>query len=129
MLVKHNLTGSRTARSNAETINYIVKTAFEELEKHLAGDTLGAGCFLKEVAELTLEHTICVFSFLLLFELCAIFRSLSSAVGTMLSRRIVLLCQNFILAVDCFAEFAGDFGLGTCISCHCFLIVLLKRAF
>lgn len=42
MTVKHELTGSRACGGDAETVYYVVETAFEELEKDLTGDTLGA---------------------------------------------------------------------------------------
>ena len=69
MLVEHELTGGGAAGGEAKTIDYVVQTRFEKLEKNLTGDTLGAGSVFEEVAELTLEYTVGVFSFLLLAEL------------------------------------------------------------
>ena len=119
MLVKHELTGCGTGGGDAQTVNDVVQTAFEKLEKDLTGDTLHRGCFLEEVAELTLQNTVGVFGLLLFTKLCAILGSLAATVLTVLAGGEVTAAQNLILAKDRFPEFTCDFGLGTCISCHC----------
>ncbi len=86
------------AAGRTETVHDVVETGFEELEEHLAGDAFGARRLFKEVAELTLEHTVCVFSFLLFAKLGAVLGSFLPTVGTMLARRIVLLSQHFVIA-------------------------------
>ena len=42
MLVEHELTGGGAGLGDAQTVNHVVKTALEELEKDLTGDTLHA---------------------------------------------------------------------------------------
>ena len=87
-----------------------------------SGDTFEARCFFEEVAELTLENTVGVFCFLLLAELCAVFRCFTTLVGSVLAGGEVTAGQYFVFAEDRFAEFTGYFGLGTCVSCHCIKI-------
>ena len=127
MLVKHELTCGRTAGGYAQTVNHIVKATLEKLEKNLTCNTLCAGCFLEEVAELTFKNAICIFCFLLLAELKTILGGLATAIGAMLSRRIVLLCQNFVIAEDRFTELTGEFGFWSCVSCP-FVYSLIKAA-
>lgn len=67
---------------------------------------------------MTLEHTVGVFCFLLFTELDAVFRCFAAFVCSVLARGEVAFLENFIGAEYWFAEAAGDFGLGTCISCH-----------
>ena len=116
--VKHELTGSCTGRSDAETIDYIVETAFEKLEKDFTCDTLRTRSFVEEVVELLLKHAVGVFSFLLLTELDTILGSFPSLVESVLARGIILLGEDFVFTEDWFAELAGDFGTWTCVSCH-----------
>ncbi len=118
MLVEHELACGGTACSQTETVHDVVETGFEELEEHLAGDAFGARRLFKEVAELTLEHTVCVFSFLLFAKLGAVLGSFLPTVGTMLARRIVLLSQHFVIAKYWLAELTGDFSFWSCVSCH-----------
>lgn len=83
--VEHQLTGSGAGRSDAQTEHHIVQTAFKKLEKHFAGDTLGAGSLVEKIAEIFLEHTIGIFSLLLLTQLSAILRSLAATVLAVLA--------------------------------------------
>ena len=80
------------------TVYYVVETAFEELQKDFTGDTLQARCLLEQVAELTFEHAIGVFGFLLLAELYTVFRCLATLVGAMLARGKVASCEYFVFA-------------------------------
>ena len=72
MAVEDDLTGSGAGLGDTQTINDVVETALEKLEKDFTGDTLDAGSFLEEVVELALENTISIFGLLLLTELNAI---------------------------------------------------------
>ena len=56
----------------------------------------------------TFKNAICIFCFLLLAELKTILGGLATAIGAMLSRRIVFLCQNFVIAEDRFTELKGE---------------------
>ena len=118
MTVKDELTGSSACGSYAETEYHVVETALQELEENLTGNTLFVACLFKEVMELLLKHSVGIFGFLLLTQLCAILGSLAALVGTVLARREIFLGENFIFAKNGFTEFAGDFGLGTGISSH-----------
>ena len=73
MAVKDELTGCCTGGCDAETVYYVVKAGFKELEEHLTGNAFGACGFLEEVAELLFEYAVGVFSFLLFAELNAVF--------------------------------------------------------
>ena len=77
MLVAYQLTGSSTRRSNTQTINDIVQTAFEQLKQYLTGNTLSSSGLLKQITELFFQNSISIFGFLLLTELDSIFRSFS----------------------------------------------------
>ena len=118
--VKNELAGGCTCGSDAKTVYHVVQTAFEKLEEELTGDTLEARSFLEEVAELTFEYTIGVFGFLLFAELYAVFRSFAALVGTVLARWEIATGEDLVFAENRFAEFAGYFGLGTCVSCQCY---------
>ena len=52
MLVTNQLTSSSTCRSNTQTEYYVVKTAFQQLKKHLTGNTFSGSGFFKQIAEL-----------------------------------------------------------------------------
>ena len=71
--VEHDLTSSSASFSNTEAVNYVVETAFEELKEYFTGDAFSAFSLSEEVAELTFENTVGVFSFLLFAELSAVF--------------------------------------------------------
>ena len=112
MTVKDELTGSCAGGGDAETIDYVVETAFEKLEKNLTGDTFGAGCLVEEVVELLLKNAIGIFGLLLLTELDTVLRSFSSFVESVLARGIVSLGEDFIFTEDGFAKLTGDLVRG-----------------
>ncbi len=85
----NELTGCSTSRSNTQTVYYIVKTTLELLKQSLTGHAIGTGCFFEEDTELSLENTICILCLLLLCELCAVLRSLTTTIIAMLARREV----------------------------------------
>ena len=114
----HQLTGSGTGGSESETVNDIVKTAFEHLEEHLTGDATRGSSAVEEVAELSFEHTIGVLSLLLLGEHHAIFRRLAATAVAMLSGREIATRKHFVGSEDCLAETTGDTRLWSNISCH-----------
>ena len=106
VLVVDKLAGSTTGGSDTQTINDVVKTAFEVLKENLTGDTTGAGCLLEHVAELLLQHTISVLCLLLLSKHDAILGSLATTVVSMLARREVTLSLYFGITQDGFAKTA-----------------------
>src|SRR3712207_37956 len=108
MFVAYHLTGSSTSRSNSQTENYIVKTAFEQLNKNFTGNTFSCFSFLKQIAELFFQNSISILSLLFLTKLNSIFRSLSFSRISMLSGRIILFGQNFVSSKNTFTEFTGD---------------------
>ena len=117
--VRYQLTCSSTRRSDTEAINEVVDAGFKQEDEVLAGAALHPVCLCIEVAELTLEKAVGVLHLLLLSQLNAVLRSLLALLGeTVLSRRIVLLFEILVGAVNRFPEFAGYFGCGPCISCH-----------
>jgi hypothetical protein len=104
VLVVDELTSSTTGRSDAQTINDVVKAALQILEENLTGDTTGTGSLLEHITELLLQHTICVLSLLLLCKHDAILGSLATTVVTVLARREVTLSLYFGISQDCLAE-------------------------
>jgi len=55
---------------------------------------------------------------MLFAKLDTVLRSFSSLVESVLALGIVFLGEDFIFTEDGFAKFTGDFGAGTCVSCH-----------
>jgi len=98
--MKHELTCSSAGGSDAKAINHVVQTAFEKLEQDFTGDTFGARSLVEEVAE------------------NAVFLCFAATVLAVLTRREIPSFEHFVGAKDGFTEFASNFGLGTCISCH-----------
>ena len=116
--MKHELTCSSAGGSDAKAINHVVQTAFEKLEQDFTGDTFGARSLVEEVAELAFEYAVCVFGLLFLAKLNAVFRCFAATVLAVLTRREIPSFEHFVGAKDGFTEFASNFGLGTCLSCH-----------
>ena len=108
MLVAYHLTSSSTGRTNAQTINYIVKTRLKELKQNLTGNTLTTLCSSKEQTELTLEYAISVLSFLLFSELITILGIFLTAIYTVLARSVIALIEHFIRAEDSLAKSTRD---------------------
>ena len=107
--VQHELTCSSTGGSDTQTVNDVVETSLEQLQEHLTGNTLHAGCLVEEVAELTLKDTVGVLCFLFFAKLCAVLGHFPATVGTMLARGIVLLGKVLVFTEDGFTQFAGNF--------------------
>jgi len=106
--VADELTGSSTGGSNAETEDDIVQAALQILEQDFTGNTIGAGCLLKHVAELLLEYAIGVFGLLLLSKHDAVLGGLATTVVAMLPGREVTLGQNLVGTENGLAETAGN---------------------
>jgi hypothetical protein len=120
--VGHKLAGLSTAAGNAETIDHVVKTGFNEFHELFTGNATTTGGFGIKLTELTLKDTISIFGFLLLLKLDAIFRNFATAtVLTVHTRSIRFLFVVLIRTVDGFVELSCYFGFRTCISCHYYL--------
>jgi hypothetical protein len=104
VLMVNKLTGSTTSGSYAQTINDVVQTALQVLEENLTGNTTGAGCLLEHVAELVLQHTVCVLCLLLLSKHDTILGGLATTVVTVLAGREVTLSLYFGVTQDSLAE-------------------------
>src|SRR5436305_1258235 len=99
MLVRNQLTGSRTGRSNTKTVNGVVQTSFKQLDQVLTRNTFTTNSFFECLAELTFQQTICIFRFLLFLQLQRILtRSLTLLCTTMLTGRIAVLGQILAIA-------------------------------
>ena len=113
--------------SDAKTVYHVVETALKEEDEVLTLLAAHAGSLVVCVVELTLEHTIHIFDFLLLFQLDTILLALLALCSeSVLSRRIVSLFKIFVCTEDGFAELTGDLGGRSCISCHSFLSLNVK---
>jgi hypothetical protein len=108
VLVTNELTCSSTSGSDTETINNVIETALQVLEKNLTGNTVGLSGCIEHVAELTLQHTISVLCLLLLCELSTILRLLAATVVALLPWREITLRENLVRAEDWLAETAGN---------------------
>ncbi len=119
MIVGNELTCGCPGRGDAETVHYVVETALEEEDEVLTLLTGEAGSLDVGVVELALQNSVHIFDFLLLLELSSVlFALFALRCETVLSRREVSLLKIFVSAEDGLAEFTGDFGAGTGISCH-----------
>ena len=119
VVVAYELTCGGPGGGDAETVHYVVETALEEEDEVLTLLTGEAGSLDVGVVELALQNSVHVLDFLLLLELGAVlFGFLALRCETVLSRREVSLLKIFVSAENRLAEFTGDFGAGTGISCH-----------
>ena len=73
MLVVHHLTGCSSGWSQTHTVDGIVQPGLQQLQQHLAGNSVAFGSFLVGLGKLALQHTISVLGLLLFFQLHAIF--------------------------------------------------------
>ena len=122
MLVVDELTGSSTGGSNAETVNDVVETAFKALEKDFTGNATGSGSLVEENAELLLKYTIGILGLLLLSEHDTVFRRLATTAVAGVAAIHTLVS----VAEDVLTELAAELHLGTCISCHILILVLVN---
>src|SRR5574344_1882624 len=104
----HQLTSSGTSGSNTQTINYIGEAALEQLNQDFTGNTFGTACLRKEQTELTLQHAIGVFCFLLFSQLLTILRVFLTTVHTMLTRSIITTVKHLVGTEDCLAKTTRD---------------------
>ena len=109
MLVTNQLAGSRTCGSYTKTEHNIIKTTLKILQKNFTGNTVCCCSLLKHVTELTFQHAVSVFSFLLLCQHDTVLRHFSATIVAMLSRREVSPRQNFVCAEDSFSKTARNF--------------------
>src|SRR5262245_39631597 len=77
--VAHELACRRARRREAHAIERVVEPALEELQEHLAGDSMRARRAIEVRGELALEHAIDTAQLLLLAQLRAVFRQLAAA--------------------------------------------------
>ena len=118
----HKLAGLCTAAGDAETIDNIVQTGFDEFHELFTGDTATTGGFGIEFAELAFENAIGIFGFLLLLKLDAILRDFTTTtVLAVHARSVRFLFVVLIGTVNRFVELSCYFGFWTCVSCHCLL--------
>ncbi len=101
MLVAYELTSCSTGRSDTETVNYVIETAFEDSEENLTSYTLSALSILVCDAELTLEKAVGVLCLLLLLQLSAVLRELSATVLTVLTGSVLALLEILVGTKDC----------------------------
>src|ERR1700712_5281464 len=118
VLVRNQLTGTGTGRGYAQPVNGIVKPGFEQADKVFTCNTLEPGSLFECLAELAFEQTISILRFLFFFQLQSIFTWSFSFPGcTVLTGRNTVLVQPLAITENGFAELAGDFGLGTDVTC------------
>ncbi len=108
MPVAYQLTGCSTRGGDSQTIHYIVQTALQELQQEFTGIAFYGSGTLKKIAELLLQHSVCVFCFLLLTKLNSILGDFSSPGIAMLTGSIVFLREHLVGTEDCFTEFTSD---------------------
>lgn len=119
VLVANELASSCAGGGDAETVNYVIKTALKDGEEDLTGDTLGALSVGVSDTELTLEEAVGVLSLLLLLELKTVLGDLAAAVLTMLSGRDELTLLEILVGTkDGLTETASDPGFRADVLCH-----------
>ncbi len=124
MAVKDKLSCLGSGHSKAQSVNDVVKSAFEDGEKVLTGLALSLGGQLEIASELALEKAVISFCLLLFSELRAILRGLAAAlamlagsVSTALKRALFgkasVALQKKLLILS-----AAKTANGVGISCH-----------
>ncbi len=115
----HKLSCGCSGRSDAHSVNNIVKPGLKQEQKILTFLASHAGSLQVSVVELPFQQAVHVSYFLLLLQLDAIFTHLLALCSqSMLSRRIIPFLEILIAAKYRLAEFTGDFCTRTSISCH-----------
>ena len=122
-ITSNDLACCRTSAGDTQTVYHVVQTGLKELKQDFTGNTFHRGGLGEEVAELFLKYAVGVFSFLLFTQLDAVLAGFAATVLSVLARGEVASCLDFVGAEDGFAEFTGDFGLRTCVSCHCCIVL------
>ena len=118
--MRHELTRLCPAAGDAETIDDVVETGFDEFHEFLTGDATTTGGLGVEFAELTLKDTVGIFGFLLFLKLDAILRDFATtAVLAVHARSVRFLFVVLVGTEDGFVELSCYFGFRTSISCHC----------
>lgn len=101
VLVRDQLTGSAARRRQAEAVNGIVQTGFQQLEQHIAGNAFAPGGFFKSIAELALQEAVGVLGLLLFHQLDRIVGALLAAAGvTMLTGRVLAFFESPVETVN-----------------------------
>src|SRR5690606_7913806 len=104
VLVRYQLTCSRTSRGNTHTVNCIVQASFQQPDQVFTGSTFQARRLYISVTELLFQYTVSVFGFLLFFQLDSVFRSgFTLTRWSMLTRRIAVLLQVLARSENWFA--------------------------
>ena len=106
--VRHQLTGGSASRCKSQPINHIIQTAFQQLQQYNPRHTRSTLSFFIGNAELSFQHPICIFCFLLFAQLNTVFRSFTTTRIAMLSRRIVFLRQNLVWTENRFTKLARN---------------------
>src|SRR4051812_15522090 len=97
MSVNYELTCSTACWCYTKTINHIVKTCFEKLQKNFTSYAFLTDSSVECVRKLTFQNAIDVLSFLFFSQLNSIFRLLAFLGFTVLTGRIVFLLKSFAL--------------------------------
>ena len=96
MLVRYQLACCRARRRDTHTIDGIVQTCFQKLNKVFTRCTFQAGSLYIGVTELLFKKTVSVFCFLFFFQLYSIFTSrLTLARRAVLTRRVAVFLKIF----------------------------------
>ena len=97
----------------------VIETALKKLEQDDTSDATAAGCFLIVSAELLLEDAVLETELLFFTKSDGVLRLLLTACAdAVLAWWEIAALQRFGRAEKGYAEAAGDFGAGTCVTCH-----------
>ena len=96
--VAHELPSLAARHAEAEAIHHVVQTAFQLLQKHFAGHTLGARRLLEVVAELPLLGEVNALGLLFFAQLQAVADDFGFAVLAMLAGSEVALFDGTLIA-------------------------------
>src|SRR5690606_23897442 len=121
--------------AKAHAVDYIVQTAFQQLQEDFAGGATGAGSLLVVTTELLFQHAIHTTYFLLFAQLNAVVgQAALTAVGRSRARRLIRLALGIQRADTALQEQVGAFttgklALGTDVSCHLALTPVTRGVF
>ena len=94
MTVHNDLTGHSAGLGQAKTIDYVVKTQFQEAQQVLTGNAAHVGCFQVVAMELLLQHAIHKLDLLLFLQLGTILGNLLALVAARVPVGMLLIITH-----------------------------------
>src|SRR5690625_4803967 len=118
MFMGYELSGLLTGSGKTQSEQSIVEPGFQKHKQILTGDTFPCTRFFVKITELSLEQSVGVFCFLLLFQLNGVFRLTGKSGSAMFTRTIGFSLKRFAWSENGLFESSGLLLLGSPVSCH-----------